>query len=233
MRVTLLGTGAADGWPNPWCGCASCRWARVEPGRVRTHTAALLDGTVLVDCGPDVARQADRAGPGLAGVRAVLLTHAHWDHADPAALLTRAWAERREPLQVLGPASALARFGQWRGADLSEQDAAPASGHGDATTRAPSATDGIELRVLAPGDEAEVAGYRVRALAAAHQPRSTAADVLTDADVLTAEALLYDITGTARGCCTRPTPARSRPRRWRRSRARRTTSSCSTRRSAR
>ena len=173
MEVLLLGTGSADGWPNPWCGCASCSWARADPGRVRTHTAALLDGTVLVDCGPDVPRQADRAGVGLASVRAVLLTHGHWDHADPAALLTRAWAGRREPLQLLGPPSALARFADWRGP----------TGAGLA--------DGIELVELRPGAEAEVAGYRVRALAAAHidrEPHPTP-------DAVTAEALAYDVTG--------------------------------------
>ncbi|HEY7857331.1 MAG TPA: MBL fold metallo-hydrolase, partial [Candidatus Nanopelagicales bacterium] len=91
MEVLLLGTGAADGWPNPWCTCVSCAWAR-RTGAVRSHTAALVDGTLLLDCGPDVPRQADRAGVGLCEVRAVLLTHGHWDHTGPAALLTRAWA---------------------------------------------------------------------------------------------------------------------------------------------
>ena len=28
MRVDLLGTGSADRWPNPWCRCDRCQWAR-------------------------------------------------------------------------------------------------------------------------------------------------------------------------------------------------------------
>lgn len=144
MEVLLLGTGAADGWPNPWCTCASCGWAR-RTGVVRSHTAALLDRTVLVDCGPDVPRQADRAGVGLAGVRAVVLTHGHWDHTGPAALLTRAWAGRAEPLQLLGPSSALEQCRHW-------------------IARA----DPVELVALEPGDKTDVAGFQVRALAANH-----------------------------------------------------------------
>ncbi len=169
MEVLLLGTGAADGWPNPWCTCRSCAWARRDPARARTHTSALLDGTLLLDCGPDVPRQADRAGVGLAGVQAVLLTHGHWDHADPAAVLTRAWAGRRPPLAVHGPASALARLTEWR---------AP---------HATDGSDGLTLVPLGPDDEVEVVGYRVRALGAAHTAGSAPEKV-------GAEAVLYDIT---------------------------------------
>ncbi len=42
VRVRLLGTGSADGWPNPWCGCASCT-AAAESGAVRGQTSALVD----------------------------------------------------------------------------------------------------------------------------------------------------------------------------------------------
>lgn len=163
MEVLLLGTGAADGWPNPWCTCASCAWARAS-GAVRSHTAALIDRTLLVDCGPDVPRQADRAGVGLSEVRAVLLTHGHWDHTAPAALLTRSWAGRREPLQLLSPPSALEQCRQWVGPH-----------------------DPVRFEPLEPGDEADVAGCHVVALAAAH--------LGPDGDPVAAEALLYDITG--------------------------------------
>ena len=61
MRVTLLGTGSADGWPNPFCGCASCESARAD-GEVRAQTCALVDDALLLDCGPETARQAERFG---------------------------------------------------------------------------------------------------------------------------------------------------------------------------
>ncbi len=144
MEVLLLGTGAADGWPNPWCRCASCAWAR-SAGAIRTTTAALVDGVLLLDCGPDAPRQADRAGVGLADVRAVLLTHGHPDHLAPGALLARSWSALDVPLRLLGPAAALDACRHWIGP-----------------------RDPVELEALVAGDVVEVEGYVVRALAAAH-----------------------------------------------------------------
>ena len=40
MNLTLLGTGSADGWPNPHCRCASCNGARAN-GRLRGQTSAV------------------------------------------------------------------------------------------------------------------------------------------------------------------------------------------------
>jgi adenosylcobinamide kinase/adenosylcobinamide-phosphate guanylyltransferase len=113
--VRMLGTGSADGWPNPWCDCQSCEWARAEPHRQRGHTSVLLDDTLLVDLGPDVPRAASRAGVSLRDVRTVLLTHAHPDHTGPAALLWRQWAGRMGPLQIAGPAPALDACRDWVG----------------------------------------------------------------------------------------------------------------------
>ena len=52
MDVLLLGTGSADGWPNAFCTCASCAGER-SVGRLRGQTSALVDGVLLLDCGPD------------------------------------------------------------------------------------------------------------------------------------------------------------------------------------
>ena len=145
MRVLLLGTGSADGWPNPWCRCASCTWAR-ERGEVRTSTSALVDGRLLLDCGPDAPRQADRAGAGLADVRTILLTHAHHDHLDPAVLLARSWARRDDELVVAGPRAAVDSCRHWIGPH-----------------------DPVRLVPLVAGDTLDNDGYSVRALAAAHE----------------------------------------------------------------
>ena len=144
MEVLLLGTGSADGWPNPWCRCASCTWAR-ETGTLRSTTAALVDRVLLVDCGPDAPRQADRAGVGLADVTCLLLTHAHPDHLAPEALLARSWSGNAATLRVLGPASAVDACRDWVGPD-----------------------DAVRLEVVSPGDVVTVDGYVVRVLAAAH-----------------------------------------------------------------
>jgi adenosylcobinamide kinase / adenosylcobinamide-phosphate guanylyltransferase len=164
MRVTLLGTGAADGWPNPFCRCASCGSARAA-GLLRGQTSALVDDVLLLDCGPDTPRQAERCGRSLADVTAVLVTHAHPDHFDPAFLLYRGWAGD-EPLQVLGPPAVVDACRDWL---------APGSPVG--------------LAALAPADVVEVAGYRVRALAARHDAPGGA--LLYDVNAPDGDRLLY------------------------------------------
>jgi adenosylcobinamide kinase/adenosylcobinamide-phosphate guanylyltransferase len=145
MQVRLLGSGAADGWPNPFCTCASCEAQRTH-AVTRVSTSALVDDTLLLDLGPDTARAAERAGVRLGGVRHVLVTHAHPDHWAPAALLWRQWARPGDPLVLAGPAPVVAEAAHWLGPDAA-----------------------VERQVLAPGEELALGGYRVRALAAAHE----------------------------------------------------------------
>jgi len=145
MEVLLLGTGSGTGWPNPFCRCASCEAARITPGALRGQSSALLDGTVLLDAGPDVPLAASRHGAALDGVRLVLLTHAHPDHVAPELMLWRHFARRPEPLVVAGPAQALALLSDWIGPD-----------------------DPVELHPLVAGDIVRCAGYVVRALTANH-----------------------------------------------------------------
>lgn len=114
MEVLLLGTGAADGWPNPFCSCASCSDA-ARRGEIRGQTAALVDDVLLLDCGPEAPRAAVRYGRTLANVRHILLTHAHADHLGPQALLFRSWIEECGELEVIGPADALDTCRPWVG----------------------------------------------------------------------------------------------------------------------
>ena len=54
-------TGSADGWPNPFCACASCTWAK-QAGVIRGQTAALVDDTLMLDGRePDLLSQAHNA----------------------------------------------------------------------------------------------------------------------------------------------------------------------------
>ena len=89
MRIHLLGTGSADGWPNPFCHCASCEAERAA-GRSRTSSAALVDGDLLIDPGPTATNAATRAGIGLATVAHVLITHGHPDHTAAIPLFPKA-----------------------------------------------------------------------------------------------------------------------------------------------
>lgn len=144
MELVLLGTGAADGWPNPFCTCASCTLAAAR-GEIRGQTSALVDDVLLLDCGPEAPRAAVRSGRTLAGVRYVLLTHAHPDHVGPAALLFRSWAGRTEPLDVVGPPEALDLCRDWVGPD-----------------------DPVRFVPVGEGETVALGGYLVRVLAATH-----------------------------------------------------------------
>jgi adenosylcobinamide kinase / adenosylcobinamide-phosphate guanylyltransferase len=180
MEVLLLGTGSADGWPNPFCGCASCL-AAAAAGVVRGQTAALVDGTLLLDCGPETPRAALRAGRTLAGVRHLLLTHAHPDHAAPAALLWRSWAARREPLDVVGPGPVVASWRAWIGP-----------------------RDPVVLREVRAGDRLRLGAHDVRVLPAAHGDQSTGPALLYDVTGPDGRRLLY---GTDTGPLPEPAVA--------------------------
>ncbi len=151
MRVRLLGTGAASGWPDPWCSCASCAAATVQ-GVVRGQTGALVDDRLLLDLGPELPRAAVRQGVSLAAVEGVLVTHLHPDHCAPAALRWRGWQDNLAPLRLAGPPTVLEAC-------------------------ASRADDGLELLAVVAGDRLTVAGYAVVALPAAHGSSAVLYDV--------------------------------------------------------
>jgi len=167
MRVVLLGTGSADGWPNPWCECASCAWTR-RNGEIRGQSAALIDDVMLVDCGPEAPRAALRHGHSLAGVRHLLFTHAHPDHLGPAALMWRGWTQHTDPIDVAGPPAVIAECRRW------VADDAPIGWH--------------ELRA---GDAIRLGGYDVRALAATHGGDTIGPALLYDITDAAGDRLLW------------------------------------------
>jgi adenosylcobinamide kinase/adenosylcobinamide-phosphate guanylyltransferase len=76
VDVTLLGTGAPAGFPEPGCPCASCARAAAD-GPARAATSVLVDGSLLLDLIPGAVLAAARAGQSLHRVQQVLLTHPH------------------------------------------------------------------------------------------------------------------------------------------------------------
>lgn len=167
MQLTLLGTGSAEGWPNPFCTCASCTTAH-ETGSLRGQTSVLVDGVLLLDIGPEAPRAALRAGTTLAGVRHVLVGHSHPDHLAPAALLWRSWAGRTEPVDLVGPPAVISACADWIGR-----------------------WDPVSLRSVAAGERLTVGGYDVRVLPAEHGDVSTGQCVLYDVTGPDGARLLY------------------------------------------
>lgn len=90
MEITLLGTAASEGYPNPFCGCDHCERARTLGGRsLRKRSAALVDDALLIDLSPDLVAAAQQHGRSLAGVRYAVQTHQHADHLDASLLFAR------------------------------------------------------------------------------------------------------------------------------------------------
>jgi len=165
MHVRMLGTGSSDGWPNPWCGCVSCR-AATAAGVLRGQTSALVDGRLLLDLGHDGVRACLRQGVDLTGVEAVLVTHAHPDHHALPAWMWRGWVPSPRPLTLVGPPAVLA----------------DAAGQLD-----PSVTT-VQVD---PGDRLQVAGYDVVALPATHAGPEAGPAVLYDLTDATGTRLLW------------------------------------------
>lgn len=149
----MLGTGAADGWPTPFCACASCTTLR-NRGEARGQTSALIDDRVLIDPGPEAPRSAVRAGLDLRNVSLVLFTHAHPDHCHPQVLLWRRWAGLTTPITVAGPADALDLCRDWVGPD-----------------------DPVLWAPLLAGDELELDGVVVGAVPTTHAPGALLYDI--------------------------------------------------------
>ncbi len=148
MEVLLAGTGSAEGWPNPFCSCASCQAERAA-GRSRSPSTTLLDGVLALDLGPDAPQAMERAGARLGGLRHLLLTGGR-DQLGPTTLLWRSWAQHPDELDVVGSPSMLAVARRWVGP-----------------------TDPVRWHPVAAGDRVTLgpAGeqYAVRALAAGHR----------------------------------------------------------------
>ena len=90
MRLTFLGTSAANAYPEAFCSCSNCRRARAEGGRsLRVRSSALVNSDLLIDLGPDIMAAAQRHGIDLTGVHYCLQTHPHADHMDLSHLLSR------------------------------------------------------------------------------------------------------------------------------------------------
>ncbi len=82
MKVSFLGTGAAEGIPCFSCHCPRCEAARTQGGKERRRRSALLisgrDIQLLVDTPPEISGMLDQEG--FSSISTILLSHEHYDH---------------------------------------------------------------------------------------------------------------------------------------------------------
>jgi len=81
LTIRFLGTSAARPIPRWGCTCPQCAAAQADPRARRTRSAILVNGTLLVDAGPDIYAQL-RSVPyqDLAHIDHIVITHPHADH---------------------------------------------------------------------------------------------------------------------------------------------------------
>ncbi len=171
MEVVVLGTGAADGIPQPFCSCATCAEAR-SARRPRLPGGLLIDGTILIDAPASITATAATAGVDLRGVRLVAVTHAHHDHWDPSILLHRNWIAATDeelqatPVIVLGPPAVLDSARDWLPPESN-----------------------VTLLPAVIGDTHEVGAHRITVLPSTHGMTATG----EAPDPWAAEAVLYEV----------------------------------------
>ena len=83
MRIQILGTAAAEGWPAVFCGCETCARARAAGGHnLRSRASIQIDDIYKIDLPPDTYYHVIRHGLDLSRLAHLFITHAHGDHLD-------------------------------------------------------------------------------------------------------------------------------------------------------
>ncbi len=81
MKITYLGTAAAEGVPAMFCNCPTCKEARRLGGKeLRTRTQMIIDDTLGIDFPPDAYAHAVQFNVDLSAIEHLLVTHSHMDH---------------------------------------------------------------------------------------------------------------------------------------------------------
>src|ERR1041385_5896031 len=115
MRIQLLGTGSAEGWPGLFCHCDVCRQSRQLGGKnLRSRTSALIDGKLKIDLPPDTHHHAMTHGLDMSAIKHLLFTHGHDDHCAGSELQYLSWMfipyAVEQPLEVLGPRTTIKKI---------------------------------------------------------------------------------------------------------------------------
>ncbi|MEN6357619.1 MAG: MBL fold metallo-hydrolase [Armatimonadota bacterium] len=84
MKIQILGTAAAEGWPGIFCGCDTCKRARAAGGKnLRSRSSVQIDDIYKIDLPPDTYYHVIRHGLDLSHLKYLFYTHSHGDHFAP------------------------------------------------------------------------------------------------------------------------------------------------------
>ena len=157
MKFKFLGTGAAEGFPAMYCGCAYCEAARKSGGRdLRTRSQAMIDEDLLIDYPSDSFVHAMQYRLRMDSVKYIFVTHSHLDHFAPedATMRGLAFAHNiREPLVTVYGNEAVKKVYDWA--------------H---ETMIGKIKDGYTYRLLKAYEPVQAGEYTVIPLPARHDP---------------------------------------------------------------
>lgn len=163
MRITFLGTAAAEGFPDAFCGCESCEDARREGGRsLRYRSAAMINDDLLIDFGPDLTAASMRLGIPLTDIPYALQTHPHNDHLDQLTFFSRSTGCQVQKItrtDYFCSGATLRRLDEFFGDDANPTDV---------TDRAFQERLNLTITMIASWQQVSFGPYRVQTLAANH-----------------------------------------------------------------
>lgn len=88
MRLKILGTAAAEGWPAIFCNCETCNRARAAGGKnFRTRASVQIDDIFKIDLPPDTHYHQYHYGLKLSELKHLFITHSHSDHFAPEEIM--------------------------------------------------------------------------------------------------------------------------------------------------
>jgi len=158
MKIKILGTAAAEGFPAMFCECDTCRKARRLGGRnIRTRSGAVIDEKLLIDFGPDTLHHTIYNGLDLTKVTDLLITHSHRDHLYPLDFENRkdgyCVMKNKKPLNIYGTVASINEIkGIYKGNTGVEKE--------------------LKLNVIEPFKTYKIGEYTVIPLKANHSPKT-------------------------------------------------------------
>ena len=167
MRITYLGTAAAEGFPALFCRCEYCVEARRLGGKnIRTRSQSLINGDLLIDFPQDTYMHFLNNGIEGDKIKYLIVTHGHRDHFyfDDLDCRHGAFAHNMSvpTLKVIGSATTFKGIAKM--------------------------PPNVELEVISAFETIELDGYKITALPARHMPGGEALNYIIESEDAT---LLY------------------------------------------
>lgn len=115
MKIKILGTAAAEGWPGLFCECEACKVAEQLGGKdIRTRSSCLIDNKYMIDFSADNYLHKLSYKLNMARIEHLFITHSHYDHFYPHDFEIRgegfAHIENLKTLNVYGNEKVMARY---------------------------------------------------------------------------------------------------------------------------